>query len=360
MPFTAYCRIIESHALLYLAEIDVAPRGQPENCYLGLIFAESVKNTKTDDEMKRLSPSNCESTLSFALARGITVGFRPSALDWIEGEWKKAKFLTTQYKNSDDAPFIAEIFRIATALTSSQVNGDKCDRLIVDCARDITQVGKIRDDNWNVLTNGRDEFLRATEINKMPREARLQLLKSAARAVAGTSDLRLKLAIGYLGSVIAPGTFDHYRTMKEIDLQINGAIYCYGFCSGLFRKNNLQAFSSGVGRRVIRDLERGDSIYGRPYCDIGIKEFEMLSQSEKEFNLPMGTPGNIEIELVPSVTTTHPFGHSIAARSDNVNELLKELDFRLQDLQRLRNRLAHSVGPANYLSLSAVPKSRKR
>jgi hypothetical protein len=359
-PFTAYCRIVESNALQYLAEINASPSSQPENCYLGLILAECARNIKTDEELKRLSPSNCESTLSFALARSITIGFRPSALDWIEGEWKKAKFLITRQKNSDDVSLISRTFAVAAALTSFQLIGDKYEQLILECARDIMQVGKIRDYNWSVLTSSHAEFLRAIEINRMPREMRLQLLRNAASTVAGTSDMRLKFAIGYLGSAIAPGTFDHHRTMKEIDFQISGAIYWYGLCSGLYRKNNLQAFSGGIGRRVVRDLERSDSIYGRPYCDIGIKEFEMLSAIEKKVDLPVGTPGNIEVELAPGVTTIHPLGNSAGERSADMNELLRELDFRLQDLLRLRNRLVHLIGPTNYPPLSAVPKSRKR
>ncbi len=357
-PFSAYCRIVESEATEYLSEMHEPTLAQLENCYLGTILAECARKAPTTEAMKRLSPAECEGALSFALARSVALGPGVLLFGRIEAQWKKVRQLISPRAESNDTGLILRIFRIATGLNKSElVNGD--DELILDCARDISLGGEIRDDKWVRLTNGHSELRNAFEIQKLRREDRVQRLRSVVDSSIRARDPLFSFAVGYLGSTIAPGTFDHYGTMRELESRVPGVLLWYGFCAGLYKKNSLQSFAGGLGRRVVRDLERNDSVYARPYCDIAISELEVLLGADKRFDFKLGLPGTIEVELAPCITTFQSLQQQPTERQEGVDELLQELDYKLQDLIRVRNRLAQLVGPAQQKQLFPASRGRR-
>ena len=361
-PFTAYCRIVEPDTLEYFSEMQEPSLAQFENCFLGIILAECARKISTPDGMKRLSPAECEGALSFALARSVALGPGSLLFGRIEAQWKKARLLISRAADpnevSNDTGLILRIFQVAIALNKSgTLNGD--DELILDCARDISSVGEIREENWIQLTNRHSELRTAFDIQKLRREERVQRLRSVVGSAWTARDPLLSFAIGYLGSTIAPGTFDHFGTLRELESRVPGVLLWYGFCAGLYKKNSLQTFSGGLGRRVVRDLERNDSVYARPYCDIAISEREVLLSADKRFDFKIGLPGTIEIELAPCITTFHSLEQKPAERSEDVDELLRELDYKLQDLLRVRNRLAHLVGAPQQKALFPVSRGRR-
>jgi hypothetical protein len=357
-PFSAYCRILESETIEDLAQIREPTLGQLENCYLGIILAECARKSPTPEGMKRLSPAECEGTLSFALARSIALG--PGALMFgrIEAQWRKAGKLISPLVDSNDTGLILRIFRIANALSKSElVNAG--DDPILDCARDISRFGEIRDNNWNYLTMEHPELRGAFNIQKLRREERVQRLRNIVDSPLRANNALLSFAIGYLGSTIAPGTFDHYATMRELESRVPGVVLWYGFCAGLYKKSSLQSFSGGVGRRVVRDLERNDSVYARPYCDIAINELEVLLGADKRFDFKLGLPGTIEIELAPCITTFHTLQHKPTERPEDVDELLRELDYKLQELVRVRNKINQVIKPPQQKPLFSTSRARR-
>jgi hypothetical protein len=357
-PFTAYCRIVDAETIEYFPQMREPSLGRFENCYLGIILAECARKYRTSDGMKRLSPGECEGALSFALARSVALG--PGALLFgrIETQWKKAKALISPRDESNDTGLLLRVFRIASALDNRDLSNNG-DEVILDCARDITRLGEIQGNNWVRLTSEHSQLRSASDIQKLRREERVQLLRRVVDSPFPTSHSLLPFAIGYLGSTIAPGTFDHYGTMQELESRVTGVTLWYGFCAGLYRKSNLQSFSGGLGRRVVRDLERNDSVCARPYCDISVSELEVLLSADKRFDFKMGLPGTIEIELAPCITTFHSLQQQRAERPEEVLELLRELDYKLQDVLRTRNRLAHLIAPPEQPSLFSASRGRK-
>jgi hypothetical protein len=357
-PFSAYCRIVESETIEYFPEMHEPTLGQLENCYLGIILAECARKTPTPEGMKRLSPAECEGALSFVLARSIALGPGTLLFGRIEVQWKKARLLISRRVEPNDTGLILRIFRIAAALNKSELHGSE-DDLILDCARDISRVGEIRDDNWIRLTGEHSELRSAFDIQKLRREDRVQRIRSLVDSSLPARDPLLSFAIGYLGSAIAPGTFDHYGTMRELESRVAGVLLWYGFCAGLYKKSSLQSFSGGLGRRVVRDLERNDSVHARPYCDIAISELEVLLGADKRFDFKLGLPGTIEIELAPCITTFHSLQQQPTERTEDVDELLRELDYKLQDLIRVRNKLTQFVGHSQQKPLFPASRSRR-
>jgi len=357
-PFSAYCRIVDWETIDYFPDIHEPSLGKLENCYLGIILAESAKTTSTPEAMKQLSPAECEGALSFALARAIALGPGVSLFGRIETQWRKARLLIAQNRDRDDSELILRIFRIAAALNQPRLYNDT-DELILECAEDIRARGEVQSFNWSRLTSGHPELAGAADFQKLRREDRVQRLRSVVVPSIPIRDARLSFAIGYLGSAIAPGTFDHYGTMRDMESHVPGVHLWYGLCAGLYKKNSLQGFSGGIGRRVVRDLERNDSVYARPYCDIAISELEVLLDADKKFDFKLGLPGTIEIELAPCITTFQSVQKRTVQRSDDVEELLRELDYKLQDIARLRNRLAHSIGAPHQKQLFSASRGRR-
>lgn len=357
-PFTAYCRIIESETIEYFPQMGEPSLGQFENCYLGIILAECARKSRTLEGVKRLSPAEFEGALSFALARSVALGPGASLFGRIEAQWKKARALTSPREDSNETRLLLRLCRIASALDKPNLSNND-DEIILDCAHDIARFGEIQGNDWARLTSDHLQLRSVSEIQKLRREERVQLLRRVVDSSLPTRDPLLPFAIGYLGSTVAPGTFDHYGIMHELEARIAGVLLWYGFCAGLYRKSSLQSFSGGVGRRVVRDLERNDSIFARPYCDISVSELEVLLSADKRFDFKIGLPGTIEIELAPCITTIHSLQQQQTERPEEVLELLRELDYKLQDVLRTRNRLTQLLGPSNQPSLFSSSRGRK-
>jgi hypothetical protein len=357
-PFSAYCRIVDTETMEYFPEMHEPSLAEYENFYLGIILAECARRAPTPEGMKRLSAAECEGAISFALARSIALGPGELLFGRLEDQWKQARVLISPGEELYDTDLILRIFRVAAALKKPALRNG-ADELIVECARDISRLGQIRDVNWDPLTSGLSELKSARDIQNLRREDRVQRLRSIIETTSSPRNPLFSFAVGYLGSTIAPGTFDHYALMHAIESRVEGALLWYGFCAGLYKKNTLQSFSGGLGRRVVRDLERNDSVYARPYCDIAMNELEVLLDADRKFDFKMGLPGTIEIELAPCVTTFHSLQKQSIERPEGVEELLRELDYKLQDLIRLRNKLAHLAGPVQQRPLFSATRGRR-
>jgi hypothetical protein len=355
-PFTAYCRILDPAVIEFFSDAHPISFIPSENCFLGIILAECAIGLGDLEGITRLSLVECAGTLSFCLTRAVALGVHNRAADWIESRWEKAQILIPNGKRFNSRSLVSRVVRLVCALDGLALAGLEDDQIILRCAQDIVEHGEIRVDNWSNLTNWNPQLSRYLEIHTLPRESRIQLLRRVAESSWNERDPRLAFVVGYLGSAVAPGTFDHYRTVLEFESKFNGALLWYGFCAGLYRKGSLQLFSEGLGRRVARELERPDSMYSRPYCDVAISELEVLLRAPKPGNFNSTKPGTIEIELGPCVTTLRSFaGEQQTRRPEELNKLLRELDYKLQDLGRLRSRIERAIRVPEQPSLYTEP-----
>lgn len=356
-PFSAYCRILDSEAIEYVSHMHEPRLGSIENSCLGVILAECVRDSRGQEPLRGLSSVECEGALSFALARSLALGLGFEQLGVVEAQWHKAGSLVSRRFDSN-TDMVMRIFRLAFALEAPS-RRDFEDGVLLDAARDIANAGHIRDEIWARLASGYLELQPLADLQKSRREDRIQRLRTAVDSLPQKGDPLLAFVIGYLGSAIAPGTFDHYGTMRQVDSRVPGALLWYGFCAGLYRRAALQGFGGGLARRVLRDLERSDSVYGRPYCDIAVSELEVLMGAEKGFDFNIGFPGTIEIELAPCVTTFYPVRQQSIEAPPDLSALLRELDYRLLELSRVRNRIAHSIGQSEQRQLTFIPRGKR-
>jgi hypothetical protein len=242
-PFTAYCRVLEARVIQYFSDAHPVSFIPLENCFLGIILAESARDVAAVDGTYQLSPIGSAGTLSFSLTRAVALGMDVGAADWIERQWKRARALIPDQKKSNDTSLVSRVFRLICALDNPGLSSEE-DQIILGCAHDIADTGEIQQDNWFRLTKWSPQLSRSSEIKRLPREARIQLLRRVAESLMGEMDPRAPFVIGYLGSAVAPGpsttTEPFWNSSQSLRVRCCGTgfvrVSIGGVISNFFRK----------------------------------------------------------------------------------------------------------------------------
>jgi len=139
---------------------------------------------------------------------------------------------------------------------------------------------------------------------------------------------------GYLGSRIAPGELDHMSVVARIPLQAApSALLWFGICSGLRSNGQILAFSGGLGRRILRDLEQASHVADRPMCDLAIAELEVLLNRDRPLtDFRPERNGSLTVELMPGVVTVVRWPRSPDAQTELLER--RGIFFETQDLVR--------------------------
>jgi hypothetical protein len=148
------------------------------------------------------------------------------------------------------------------------------------------------------------------------REERVRLLENFLKTLGNRAQATEEAAflVGYLVSMIAPGTLDHWRLLTPTRQSIPTAGLWYGVCAGLRREARMESYGGGVGRLVNRELQRKVDLLERPTCDIAVDELEVTGPFFKAEN---GVASNaIEVEVSPGVSVPFRVNGSEQARLD--------------------------------------------
>ena len=358
-PFTAYCRIIDAERIAEYEDLQ-AGNTALENCLLGMVLAEAVaESSKGAANIAEITPNDCAATLSFALSRAAVLGFSGENLRWVEEDWHRARRLTNSRDQYPHLSYVRFLFETSTALVKENFPlVDRDQRIVSDCARDVLRSGTIQGYNWQTLAEDTPALRNLNEFQHAPREARVSLLRQFLLGTGHSPGVKFTLAVGYLASAIAPGSFEHYQLVRGLEPKIPGVLLAFGFWAGLYRKNSIAGFSGGLGRRVLRELERVGSLYSRPYCDIAIDELSVLLDADNKIGFRLGTPNAMEIELAPCINTVQGFATSQVENAPTVDQnLIREFDSRIAELTKLRNKLAGRPEQEPLFSRSRPKKS---
>jgi hypothetical protein len=205
---------------------------------------------------------------------------------------------------------------IAQLVTSETQN---VNQTLVRSCKDLFETGDISDADWRALTTDLPVYdLRLAM--RDTREERVRLLEGFLQSI-GT---RLRASdetaflVGYLVSMIAPGTLDHWRLLSPTLQSIPTAGLWYGVCAGLRQEARMESYGLGVGRLVARELQRRVDLLEQPTCDIAVDELEVTGPFFKAEG--PGTSNAIEVEVSPGV--------SIPFRSNGADQM--RVDFQLE------------------------------
>lgn len=382
-PLTAYCRVLEWTEVPTLVDSEPALSVLEEVC-LGLIFGEALTyNVTAPSGVKDLSPAICCATYSFARARSLGFGvteFRKPLID----RWIQVRRLTKQPDSEHDWLLLETVWSILLELstpsnlqTSAKVGNAesirKISRDLIEAVWVLTQKGTLEYNDWVILTKGFPELRMAFPEVRRTREDRVRALDVHLKTLEESVErdpLTAGFIAGYLTNLISPGTFEHAALLVPHLEKLRSSLLWYGLCAGMSKDSQLKRFSYGLGRRVLRDLLRHESVLERPRCDLALSELDVLMRAENsQFgDIRTNRPGCLEVEIAPrvNVIVRWPASSDRSAKSQDttysqqeIKSIVTDLSHALLKADNVRERLAHLLVDSKQTEYSATRKKKR-
>jgi hypothetical protein len=352
-PFTAFVRTLDFETI---NRITLPPpnNDQWQGGMVGLILAEAL--TYLDQPATKLSLRACEGTYSFAVAKSLMrvegpKGVRQTGLNWFrsrEALGNRATRLALIH--------LQGIWSVFGQLVGSEGDDSTVSKTIVRSCRDLFESGDISDADWRALTKEMPVYdLRM--VMQDTREERVKLLENFLGSLGNRIPGKEEIAflVGYLVSMIAPGTLDHWRLLSPVKQSLPTAGMWYGLCAGLRPKSRIESSGAGVGRLLTRELRRKVHLFEQPTCDIAVDELDVTGPFFKSEGA--ASSNTIEVEISPGVSVPFRSNGGDQSQPDfrleptppRVNDLpldptiLDSLDDAIYALQEVRRGIQKSI-----------------
>jgi hypothetical protein len=358
-PFTAFFRVIEFDDLV---NFDLQ-RGNPslhglEAACAGVILTEASLLSSTYGKSSALTLASCSGLLSHALTRSLALGATSTGLERIRDKWQQARKLADYKQVSDVTQTVAQIFGILLELKARICNESAflfpdMSSTVTDACWQICHDGRVSDRHWKEIVAGCDSLSDAHRHMEGTREERvLYFQRIVADGITRLPKSTMAdFVIGYMASLIGPGSLSHIDLiMKHISSFPTAALW-YGLCAGLHKKNEILVSFNILGRRLIRDLLKQESLLNTPTCDIALSELQILQNITAEtVQFPGLGPNRVLVEIDPCIcvllawgkrtderqTTAQP---SLFSSSKDSAQLFKELETHLQTALAINKEL---------------------
>ena len=356
-PLTAYTRVLDAEEARPLLELKRTPTlGPLEEACLGLILGEAATYVENAHERKpNITPLACASTYSYAMARALAVSARGDVDVSDEGVprgWLKARSLSRQRPLRLNPANLAFPWRLLLNIRSNEggyrhASPDVPDNVYSACLS-LYKESEVGPETWDLLAREHPRLREARRELQGPREGRVVFFEQFVLSLAETrrSDSEFtSFLCGFLASQIGPGTLDYLSLLTPCLDQFPTALLWYGFCSGLQHRSSLYAFSVGLGRRVLREILRRETLFDAPQSDIALAELEALTASDTaSVDFRTGTQGVLAIEIVPLVTTTVRWPPKQSDQSELFSTETSSLELRELNMQldELRSRMVQA------------------
>lgn len=313
-PFTSYCRVVDSRSAEIFIKRQAAPSLEKlEGACLGVILGEAATYyVDSHLDPKTVSLNACASTYSFAMSRALSLGILNPDNDPVTNAWEALRTITKQPRLNLNVETLGILWSVIVSLSSdSSYNLNSAlpqpPPDVMRACEDLYKTGDIQSQQWTALTR---MFPVIRDIKAKMSATREERVNSFERSIGSMFSSRADDPVtagflcGYLASQIGPGTLDYVSLLIPHLQTFRTALAWYGFCAGLQEHSSLQNYSSGLGRRIIRDILRNETILDRPRCDIALAELEVLLGPENQTtDLRTAYHGYLEAELAPCVTT---------------------------------------------------------
>jgi hypothetical protein len=297
-PITAFVRVVDFEVL---ESLDLKPKDQDRwlRAIIGLVLTEAL--TYLEQSTAKLSLRACEGTYSFAVGKSLLQVQGVKGVTHTGRNWFRSREALGN-KSSRLALFhLQGVWSVIVQLIDSSTSPSDVPPVIITSCRHLFETGELTDADWRELT--KDTHLYDLRLVMQDiREERVRLLEEFLRSLSTQSRENIDMAflVGYLVSMIAPGTLDHWRLLASVKTSIPTVGLWYGLCVGLRPANRLLSYGSGLGRLIERELHRKVDILEQPTCDIDVEELDVTGPF---FKAEFGLTGNtIEVEVSPGVS----------------------------------------------------------
>jgi len=313
LPFSAYFRVLEFNRLKSLEQRFEYPcLNGVEGACLGLIIGEILLLSLTSNRKPTINPMMCHTTISYALSRALALGVDPEEFSFIVEQWNLARKLTDQPFREIDLNEIITIFQIISHLRADNIKSNKNisnksvpDSVISACLQ-IKEQGIISNELWRQMTDDNQGLQNALISMEGTREERVRFFQDIFSSIKinSNSEITQKFIFGYIGSLIGQGTLSHFDLVSRYADKFPTALLWYGLCAGLYKKNDLSNAFNVLGRRLLRDLLRNESIFDAPLSDVSIEELKIFLDGEhQKTDFRTFSQNRIYTELYPGIST---------------------------------------------------------
>lgn len=344
-PFTSFFRVLPWSLFEASREIGITPSlGEMEGVCIGAILGEALTEARTRAVFDTLSIQGFASTYSHAMTRALALRHINSVLDSIGECWGTARELTGQSERTLPLEQLADIWCVIRSLQRNSAPFSMRHELeiISNAIQQLRLRGELESQTWEALSDSKADYFALRREMSDRKERRVELFeKITAELSTNTGNVVAHgFVCGHLASLISEGTLSHADLLFPLLEKIPNAVLWYGICAGLSPSTKLQSDKGGLGRRLLRDLLRADSLLERPQADISIDELEVFFNSDNSpARFVQQGSSSLSVELVPAVTLPlrWPLKRTVTAAPSGFAEL--DMDVTVATLGQLGSSL---------------------
>jgi hypothetical protein len=386
-PFTAHCRVLTPQLVQLCDRAATAKARDLRSADVGLVIAEGISYSVGRSDWSRLPFAAFTRTLSYAFAEVATrYGHlreeNGKVLEHVRTGWQTARELAHQASLGLSTASIHNVWAIVLNACGGHIATEArggIEPMLAEAMQGVRDSGRVPIAAWKKLSVRLTKGESVLEALEGPREARVKAVAGALSELAnGTADSRRERAFiaGYMASQIQPGTLEHIAMLFPVIGELQESLLWYGACSGLTSQSSVDAYGSGLGWLMRRELGRPAHWLDRPNCDIGLPEMSVLLTNRGGANpsIPTITSGVLTVELFPMVSASvkwadyaeDHFGDKRAVVSqqktffdedarlrEDVSEILRRIDDSTRALDAIRRAAETVLG-------DVLPKGRNR
>ena len=308
-PITAFFRVLSD---TMFEEIN----NQEENIFdrtyetaaVGLIIAEAIIQSRVRYEYDRVPLNGCIATYSFVAARGTVRGI---ALEDLAKRWDMCRQIVGQGPLPVKSEHLCTPWEVLIETTQKKyerkndTSTAKPTKTLENAFIDISTQGKVGSVAWKALTNEFPGIRNAMHHMQDTQETRIitfeRVLKETLRGRKAHS-LEASFLLGYMASLIAPGSLKHADLLIDHVDSLPTAIMWLSLFASLHQKSQIR--TGNLAHLVWRAMVEDDKVLSRPKSDIALSELQILAEAGYFSDKFRGSKrGRLVVEIVPCVNT---------------------------------------------------------
>lgn len=280
--------------------------------FVGLIVGELKLTVGPDADLRLMGMDSVRRTLSFVCAQAVMRGWRHESLATIVERWIEASALTANEVNVAEVIPIANVSGFLQALSDL---GELENTSPQALAHQVQSWVKVQNGhNQGDLLQGSLPHFAHVLTGISSREKRYDAIMEALDQSKAPGEARHPLELGFLISLIEPGSFDFLELTMRSGPTGGAVAAAYCACAAILGKEATLSKFSGFGWNVINHGLRFD--IDMP-MDISISELRILHNARRDAPIAFRTrsPLLIDVELAPMVTGS--FGNVARRRASS-------------------------------------------
>ena len=327
-PLSAFCRVYSySEAENYFTAPPSELVCNLLPAIVSLSMAEAIIHSEGKLTWRAMSPAACKRTLSYAWGKALAAGVPTIAIEKLPSRWldtyslinSQGVFEPVRHVISNMISTLNVYAQIASGLPTNSKAGDLAGAIF---KRDKFLINEC----WKSISKESGVEFSLNELSSSTREERAGYLQLALRQASKSRNDELAfVASAFIATQVAPGSLEHLDLLRVTGNP--SIVFWYALFAALQSPNEIMSGQGGLGYRIHRDIAKTEEYTSEPLADVAFNELKAMERSGMEgFARKFGHTNEIEVELIPSVTSSFTFysKNSKSLRNDPLPSLFSE------------------------------------